>query len=119
MLSKIAVQSKICQNVYSAAVLAGSQTLALTQCSTTLSKSNSLRRFALSVGFINSSPQRAESIGVAQKGPCWSQKRVGQKLGLFLGIKTVNSRLLYMYGELYCECTFYKRIVLKASVINV
>ena len=100
VLSKIAVQSEMCQNVYSAAVLAGSQTLALTQCSTTLSKSNSLRRFALSVGFITSSPQRAESIGVAQKGPCWSQKRVEQKLGLFLGIKTVNSRLLYMYSEL-------------------
>ena len=100
VLSKIAVHSEICQNVYSAAVLAGSQTLALTQCSTMLSKSNSLRRFALSVGFITSSPQRAESIGVAQKGPCWSQKRVEQKLGLFLGIKTVNSRLLYMYSEL-------------------
>ena len=62
VLSKIAVHSEICQNVYSAAVLAGSQTLALTQCSTKLSKSNSLGRFALSVGFINSSPQRAEPI---------------------------------------------------------
>ena len=62
VLSKIAVHSEICQNVYSAAVLAGSQTLALTQCSTKLSKSNSSRRFALSVGFINSSAQRAESI---------------------------------------------------------
>ena len=87
VLSKIAVQSEICQNVYSAAVLAGSQTLALTQCSTTLSKINSLGRFALSVGFINSCPQRAESIGVAQKGPCWSQIRVGQKLGFSLVLK--------------------------------